>query len=141
MKITEIYASKSDKKASFPYFSSSVAAGSPMTADDHMDDMLDINNLLISHPHATFFVRVEGDSMRDAGISTGDILVVDRAVEAQHGSIVVAIINSEFTVKRLWKGDNRIELLPENPKYSPIQITPEMDFQIWGVVSYTLHKF
>lgn len=128
------------KNSNPPFFFSPVAAGFPSSAEDYLERSLDLNELMIKHPAATFFVRVLGDSMKDAGILSGDILVVDRALEAHDGAIVVALLNGEFTVKRIQKKENGLFLVPENRSFSPIKINPEMDFQIWGIVTYVIHK-
>ena len=101
---------------------------------------LDLNEHLIRHPEATFFVRVYGDSMRDAGIQSGDILIVDRAVEPKNGSVVIAALNGELTVKRLQKKQGKLFLMPEHPEFSPIEVTKDASFEIWGIVSYVIHK-
>jgi DNA polymerase V len=126
--------------ALIPAFMSGVQAGFPSPADDYMENQLNINELVVQHPAATFFVRVEGESMNEANIHTGDILVVDRSIEGTSGKIVVAIINGEFTVKRFSKTTAGTFLVPENPKFPPIKIGPDSDFQIWGVVTYVIHK-
>lgn len=123
-----------------PLFLANVQAGFPSPAEDYLDKTLDLNELLISHPAATFFVRVMGDSMQNAGILSGDVLIVDRSLEALENSIVIAVVNGEFTVKRLLKRDGRIFLAPENPSYPILEIMPESDFQVWGVVTYVIHK-
>jgi DNA polymerase V len=123
-----------------PFYTSKVMAGFPSPAEDYIEKQLDLNELLIAHPAATFFVRVEGDSMCEAGIQSGDILVVDRSVEAVSGKIVIAVLNGEFTVKRLKKEKEHIWLLPENSHYPVIKVTSESDFQIWGVVTYVIHR-
>lgn len=105
-----------------------------------MESSLDLNEYLIKHPAATFFVRVAGDSMREAGIHSGDLLVVDRAVQPKSGSVVVAILDGEFTVKRLQKSSGKIFLVPESKHYRPIEILPEQDFSVWGVVSGVVRK-
>ena len=117
----------------------SVAAGFPSPAEDHMDSSLDLNQHLIKHPSATFYVYARGDSMVSAGISNGDMLIVDRSLEATNNSIVVAIINGEFTVKRISKVNEHLYLMPHNTNYNPIKITEEMDFEIWGVVTHSIH--
>ncbi len=109
-------------------------AGFPSPADDYIDKGLDLNDLLIKHPAATYFVRVEGDSMIDAGISEGDILIVDRAVEPKNNSIVIAVLNNEFTVKRIRFFKNKIQLIPENKIYSIIEVDENQEFEIWGTV-------
>lgn len=127
-------------KCPLPLFLAPVQAGFPSPADDFMEQKLDLNQYLIRHPAATFFVRVEGNSMKGASIHKGDILIVDRSLEPSDGKIVIAVINSEFTVKRIRLIKEQILLEPENPAYPPIHIKPEWDFQIWGVVTYVIHK-
>lgn len=122
-------------------FSAKVSAGFPSPAESFADRKIDLNDELIKHPAATFFVRVEGDSMQGAGIMSEDILIVDRSLTAKDGSIVVAILNGEFTVKRLKKTKSHYELVAENKKYAPIAITAEMDFSVWGVVIHAIHSF
>lgn len=124
----------------FPYFEVGVSAGFPSPADDHLQKGLDLNEHLVQHPAATFFAHVRGDSMRDANLNDGDLLIIDRALEAVHGNIVVAIFNGEFAVKRLHRKNGEIRLLPENPLYPVIEITDGMDFEIWGVVSHIIHR-
>jgi DNA polymerase V len=140
LKIKEIYSVKNGTKCLLPLVNGTISAGFPSPAEDHIEQALDLNELLIQHPAATFFVKVEGQSMIDAGIHSGDILVVDKAIVAQHNKVVVAVVNGEFTVKRIHlKGEN-ILLVPENKTFHPIEIGREMDFQIWGVVTYVIHK-
>lgn len=122
------------------FFQSPVSAGFPSPAEDTIEKTLDLNELLIKHPAATFFVRVQGSSMKDAHILDGDVLIVDRAKKAVSGSIVVAILNGEFTVKRIEKKGETVWLVPENRKFPPTEIKPEMEFQVWGVVTYVIHK-
>ncbi len=124
---------------SLPFLSTPVPAGFPSPADDFVDHALDLNELMIKHPAATFFVRVHGDSMIDAGIRSDDILVVDRAYEVTDGCIVVAVIDGEFTVKRLRKDGSNFYLAPENTDFKPLYITDEMDITIWGVVTFVIH--
>lgn len=123
-----------------PLYLASVPAGFPSPAEDYVDKKLDLNEHLVRHPAATFFVRVHGHSMADAGISPGDILVVDRAVDAVNGSIVIAAVDGELTVKRLKKSRGRLFLAPENPEFAPTEIGPEQSLEIWGVVTYIIHK-
>ncbi len=115
-----------------------VPAGFPSPAEDYLENSLDIGERLIRHPKATFFMRAEGDSMIDAGINNGDLLVVDRAVQARDKSVVIARINDEFCVKRLRKVDGRFWLYPENPDYQPIEICEGDDVEIWGVVTHAI---
>ncbi len=125
---------------SLPLFSNKVSAGFPSPADDHMEMKLDLNQHLIQHPAATFFVRVSGDSMIGAGIYDGDVLVVDRSLTCKDSSIVIAVVDGELTVKRFYTRDNKVLLKAENPKYPDIIVTQEMDFRIWGVVTTVIHK-
>ena len=128
------------KRVRLPFFVWRVPCGFPSPADDYVESTLDLDALLIAHPEATFYVRVSGDSMKRAAIFDGDILVVDRAVEASHNAIVLAVVNGEFTVKRLHMDGHALSLVPEHPAYQPIPITNEMEFQVWGVVIYCIHK-
>jgi DNA polymerase V len=123
-----------------PLFAMPVKAGFPSPAEDYLDKNLDLNEHLIQHPAATFFVRVDGDSMIGAGIHPGDILIVDKSLESSNGKIVIAILNGEFTVKRIRIEMGKVFLDPENPKFQPIPIHPNCDFRIWGVVTYVIHK-
>ena len=116
-------------------------AGFPSPAEEYLQDSLDFNRDLIKHPESTFYGRVCGDSMIDAGINDGDIAVIDKAREAHNGSIVVAYINNELTIKYLdttHKEEGYIELRPANDKYKPIRIDEGDDFEVWGVVVYTI---
>jgi DNA polymerase V len=124
----------SEKKSKAPLFASRPAAGFPAPGDDFVEKPLDLNDLLIDNPTATFFVRVSGDSMEGAGIFDGDVLVVDRSVEASDGKIVVAAVFGELVVKRLKKYPGHAELVSENDAYEPIRISDVDDVYIWGVV-------
>lgn len=121
--------------------SSAVNAGFPSPAADYMEGELDLNQFLIQKPDATFFIRVNGDSMIDAGILDEDTLVIDRSVQAKHGSIILAVVDGEFTVKRFSTTNGRTILYPENRQYQPIDVTENETFQIWGVVTSCIHKF
>ena len=118
-----------------------ISAGFPSPAEDYMEERLDLNRLLIKHPAATFFVKVEGASMIGAGIYPGDILVVDRSLQARSNDVVVAVLDGEFTVKR-WvrESDEQGWLMAENPMYKPIEIGPDSDFKVWGVVTNVIHR-
>lgn len=122
-----------------PLFMSRVQAGFPSPAEDYVEGRLDLNKHLVKHPAATFFVRVAGDSMINAGIHPNDILVVDRSLEATDKRVVIAVIDGELTVKRLRIINGMISLMAENPDYPPIEIKPPMDFEIWGVVVHVIH--
>ena len=127
-------------KLELPLYSSTVAAGFPSPADDYLECKLDLNNHLIKHPAATFFVRASGESMIHAGIQSGDMLIVDRSLEATHGKIVIAAINGELTVKRLSCQGGILQLLAENHDFKAIDITAEQDMIIWGVVTHVIHE-
>lgn len=125
---------------SIPLFELGIKAGFPSPAEDEMSKPLNLNDYLIPHPASTFFIRVDGDSMTGAGIFSGDLLIVDKSLPASNGKIVVALLNGEFTVKRLVLNRNEILLRAENPKYPTIKINASEDFNVWGVVSYVIHK-
>jgi len=123
-----------------PLFSGKVAAGFPSPADDYIEKTLDLNDLLIQKPAATFFVRAEGESMLGAGIHPNDILVVDRSIEAVVGKVVICALNGELTVKRLKSIGKEIILGAENPAYQDITVQEEVDLVIWGVVTNVIHS-
>ena len=127
-----------DKK--LPLAGHRIAAGFPSPADDFIEGRLSLNEHLIRNPSASFFVEVEGDSMSGAGIHPGDLLVVDRSLQATDQKIIIAFLDGEMTVKRLRKNGNNVSLVPENKFYKPIKITQEMRFEVWGVVTYVIHK-
>jgi DNA polymerase V len=123
-----------------PLVSASVEAGFPSPADDHLERGIDLNEELIRNPAATFLVRVKGESMRDAGIDSGDILVVDRSVIPSDRGIVVAMIDGEFTVKRFRKRNGRVTLEAENPSFPAIEVGEDQELTIWGSVTYVIHR-
>ncbi|MGQ9845813.1 MAG: LexA family protein [Caldisericia bacterium] len=127
------------KKLKLPLYSNKVSAGFPSPADDFIEKTLDLNDLMIKHPQATFFVRVSGNSMVNAGIRDGDILVVDKSLEPKEGKIVIANVEGEFVLKRIRKKNGKLYLFPENSDYNPIEIKEDMDCEIWGVVTYVIH--
>ena len=138
--ISKIWFADDSQDIELPFYDTKVQAGFPSPAEDHLEQRLDLNTLVIENPSATFFVRVAGESMKDIGITDGDILVVDRSIESWENRIVVAVIDSEFTIKRFTTQNETVVLEAENPDYPAIKITPEMDFSVWGVVSWTLKK-
>jgi len=123
-----------------PLFETSVAAGFPSQAHDYIENILNLNELMINNPAATYFVRVEGSSMIGANIFSGDILVVDRSIEIVDNKIIIGVIDGEVTVKRLKIKNNEYWLHPENMKYKPLKIESWMNFTIWGVVTWIIHK-
>lgn len=123
-----------------PLYGYSISAGFPSPADDYIEDRLDLNQLLVSNQPATFFLRVKGDSMINAGIHDGDIIVVDRSVQPVDRSVVVAVVDGELTVKRLVTRSGSAELHAENPKYAPIRFQDGQELTIWGVVTSAVHQ-
>jgi DNA polymerase V len=123
-----------------PFYDLLVPAGFPSPAQDYVEKTLDLNELCITHPAATYFVRVQGDSMIDAGIQDGDLLIVDRAVQPKHGDIVIAGFHGELTCKKL-ETEPRLRLVPMNPEYPIIKVPDETDLDIHGVVTHVLHSF
>lgn len=122
-----------------PLFSEAVAAGFPSPATDFCESRLDLNELCVKHPAATYFVRAQGDSMLEAGIFPGDVLVVDRSLTARHGDIVIAAFNGELTVKKL-ETKPKLRLMPMNSKYAPVEIPEETDIEIFGVATTVVHS-
>lgn len=123
-----------------PVAFSPVSAGYLSPAEDYVDHALNLKDLLVKNPISTYYLRVSGWSMRDAGIHEGDLLIVDRSAHPTHNKIAIVEVDSEFTVKRLTKHDGRLFLQPENGRFSALEITEEMDFKIWGVVTWIIHK-
>jgi DNA polymerase V len=118
-----------------PYFSNRVQAGFPSPAMDYLEERIDLNKEFIKHPLATFIVECTGDSMINAFIPPRARLIVDRSVTAKSGDIVLAVINGEFTVKFLKQNDHNCFLVPANSKYKEIKVSPEMNMEVWGVVT------
>jgi DNA polymerase V len=142
---------KKDKKLSFfhpdfdselriPFVKDGVSAGFPSPAADFMETNIDLNRELSENPLATFYIKVKGNSMIDAGINDKDVLVVDRSLEPQNNKIAICFIDGEFTVKRIQKEQDCLYLMPENPNYSPIKVTEENELIIWGIVTYVIKK-
>ena len=136
----EVFKPCLSKPQAFPLYSSKVSAGFPSPADDNLEKSLDLNSYLIKRPAATFFVRVAGDSMINAGIYDNDIIIVDRSIKPKHGKIVVAALDGQMTIKRLYRHDDKIMLLPENELFKPIEILDSMDMVIWGVATNVIHS-
>lgn len=122
-----------------PLFANKVAAGFPSPADDYVEKSLDLNELLVQKPAATFFVRVQGDSMLDAGIHPNDMLVVDRSLKPISGKIVICAVNGELTVKRLMLENEQWKLRAENPAYPDIPLTEDLETVFWGTVTHVIH--
>jgi DNA polymerase V len=148
MKLTKIcntssldfYAADLSTVLELPVALTAISAGFPSPAEDHLELKLDLNRELIRHPNATFYGRVKGSSMIDAGIAEGDILVIDKSLEPKDGDIAVCFLDGEFTVKRISKREEGLFLMPANNEFKPIRISEESDFQVWGIVTYVIHK-
>ena len=123
-----------------PYIDFGVSAGFPSPAMDFMETAIDLNKALSENPLATFYIKVDGNSMIDAGINDKDVLVVDRSIEPQNNKIAICFIDGEFTVKRIQLDKDCLYLMPENPNYPPIKVTEENQLIIWGIVTYVIKK-
>lgn len=123
-----------------PLADAGIKAGFPSPAQDYMDIAIDLNQELVRHPSTTFYGRVRGDSMQDAHVFDGDILVIDKSLEPQSGDMAVCYIDGEFTIKYIEVSDNGVSLIPANPLYPTINVTADQDLIIWGVVTYVIHK-
>ena len=134
----EIHPITIGKPIRLPLVSALVAAGFPSPADDYLERSLDLNERLIKNPAATFLVRVSGDSMINAGIHSGDMLLVDKSLDADDGNIVIAVVNGEFTLKRFSRKRGYPELLAENPDFPPIRFVEGDELYIWGVVKHVI---
>ena len=137
----KIYKTKTGSFLPLDFFLNPVSAGFPSPAEDHLDVSLDLNEHLIKHPSSTFYIYAKGNSMEDSGIYDGDIMIVDRSLQPLNGSIVIAAVAGDFTVKHLLIRKQKNYLMPANKDYKPILITDDMDIQIWGVVIHTIHSF
>lgn len=140
MKVTEILPIEDNDAIEIPYFEVGVAAGEPTYVSQSFETTINVSRELIKNRKATFCVRVVGQSMIDAGIDDGDLLIVDKSLPPDNNNIVLAVIDGEYTVKRLYKRGEDLYLQPENKNYDPIKITPYMDFRIWGVVTGLIKK-
>lgn len=137
-KSLEIYSASTESNLELPLVSSGISAGFPSPALDFIDLSIDMNKHLVKHPSATYYGRVSGNSMKDAGIFDGDLLVIDKSLDADDNKIAVCYIDGDFTVKRIKKDKNCLWLVPENKAYEPIQVTEENDFLIWGIVTHVI---
>ena len=129
-----------NREYALPLFACRVSAGFPSPADDYLEGALDLNEHLVGEPAATFFVRARGDSMTGAGIHDGDLLIVDRSRQAKNGSVVIASVNGELSVKRYSRSNGQARLMPENPAYPPITLNEDDDARLWGVVTSVVHR-
>jgi DNA polymerase V len=133
----DIYSAQTETELDIPVLQG-ISAGFPSPAGDFIDQSIDLNRHLIKHPSATFFGRVKGESMKDAGINEGDLLVIDKSLEPANGKIAVCFMDGEFTLKRIKKDKEGLWLLPANEAFNPIHVTEENDLRIWGVVTYVI---
>ena len=129
------------KRFRIPLLNDSVSAGFPSPADDYTEENIDLNEHLISNPFSTFFLRVKGDSMINAGIKDKDLIIVDKSLIARPGNIVIAMIDGEFTIKRLSIKNDELYLKAENHNYPDFRFKNHIDVQIWGVVIYSIHSY
>ena len=129
------------KRFRIPLLNDSVSAGFPSPADDYTEENIDLNEHLISNPFSTFFLRVKGDSMINAGIKDKDLIIVDKSLIAKPGNIVIAMIDGEFTIKRLSIKNDELYLKAENHNYPDFSFKNHIDVQIWGVVIYSIHAY
>ena len=129
------------KKFRIPLLNDSVSAGFPSPADDYTEENIDLNEHLISNPFSTFFLRVKGESMVNAGIKDKDLIIVDKSLIAKPGDIVIAMIDGEFTIKRLSIKNDELYLKAENHNYPDFSFKNHIDVQIWGVVIYSIHSY
>ena len=121
-----------------PYTDGGIRAGFPSPAQDYVMESVDLNRMLVEHPATTFYAKVVGDSMIEEGIEEGDMLVIDKSIDAEEGDLAVCYINGDFTLKRLRYHMGRLYLMPSNRRYRPIQVPEEGDFMVWGVVTHTI---
>jgi DNA polymerase V len=137
--IEQMYTPDLSTSSPCPLFLVPVSAGFPSPADDYLEGKLDLNQYLIKHEAATFFVKVRGDSMIGSGIHSGDLLIVDRALKPTDHHVVIAVVNGELTVKRMCLRGENLVLVPDNGDYEPLEITEGTDFEVWGVVTHVIH--
>ena len=140
MKKISLHPSIIETKLSLPLADAGIKAGFPSPAQDYMDTSIDLNEELVRHPATTFYGRVSGDSMVDAQVFDGDILVIDKSIEPQNKDMAVCFIDGEFTLKYIEIKKDAVYLIPANKEYKPIKVTPEHNLKIWGVVTYVIHK-
>lgn len=127
-----------EREEAIPISNNAVSAGFPSPADDFKEKRISLDNTLVKNKEATFYARVSGKSMIGAGLDDGDLLVIDRSMEPEHGKIAVCFLDGEFTVKRLHITKSTITLMPENDSYKPIKVSKDSDLLIWGVVTYVI---
>ena len=135
-----VFKALTDTSLVLPFVDQGIKAGFPSPAQDYVEQGIDLNKVLIKHPASTFLARVDGDSLYEAGILNGDIVIIDKSLEPREGCKVVACIDGEYVMKTIRLGKNVFYLVPENPDYPTITVTPDQQFVIWGVVTHVIHK-
>ena len=136
----DFYSPAAELELELPYIDGGIPAGFPSPAEDFSELTLDLNKELVKHPSSTFYARVKGWSMRDEGINDDDILVIDKSIEPKDGALAVCYVDGEFTLKRIKKNGTDLFLMPANNDFSPIPITEENDFMVWGIVTYVISR-
>ncbi|MBP3534430.1 MAG: translesion error-prone DNA polymerase V autoproteolytic subunit [Muribaculaceae bacterium] len=136
----QIFKADTDSQLELEYADAGIRAGFPSPAQDYVGETIDLNRDLIRHPASTFYGRVVGDSMSGEGITEGDILVIDKSIEPEDGDLAVCCLDGDFTLKRIKidRRTRRLYLMPSNSAYKPIEVTPDNEFMVWGVVLYTI---
>jgi len=136
----EITAADTNSELQLPYADHGIQAGFPSPAQDYISDAIDLNAEVVRHPAATFYGRINGDSMIDEGIEDGDLIVIDRAIEPSDGDLAVCCVDGDFTLKRIRIEPDRVWLLPANETFDPIMITADSRFSVWGVVTFVIKR-
>lgn len=136
----EVYKADSESHLDLLFAEGGICAGFPSPAQDYLELSIDLNTELIRHPAATFFGRVVGNSLEEAGVTEGDILIIDKSLKPQDGNMCVCFLDGDFTLKFIRHTENEIWLIPANKAYTPIKVTEDNDFMIWGVVTYTIKR-
>jgi len=139
--ILDFYAPDYSTELELPYVDVGISAGFPSPADDFIELTIDLNRELIKHKDSTFFAKVKGNSMKNAGIFDGDLLIIDKSLEPQDGKIAICQIDGDFTVKRIKKENDVVWLIAENEDYKPIKVTEENELMIWGIVIHSIKTF
>jgi DNA polymerase V len=139
--VIDLFGAEADLALEIPYFSAGISAGFPSPALDFEDLKIDLNKHLIRNPSATFFGKVKGQSLKNAGIEDGDLMVIDRSVAPKNNKIVVVFLDGEFTAKRIEKRGAELWLMPENDAYQPIRVGADSQFEVWGVVTHVIKYF
>ena len=137
----DFFTANTESSVEIPLMDEGIKAGFPSPADDFLDISIDLNKELIKNPPATFFGRVNGDSMKDLGIDDGDLLVIDKSLEPTNGKVAVCFIDGEFTLKKIQLEKDFVWLVPANEKYKPIKVTENNDFVVWGIVVHVIKSF